>query len=131
MRSIAGVGCDIVSVARIEALLSRPRFSEKVYTPRERAYLRSCAASSAAGLWAAKEAVSKALGTGFAGFTARDVEICRADSGQPRVLLHRGAAAAAAAQDVTAVHLSISHDGGCALAFAAAERNAENAPDFP
>lgn len=117
----AGIGCDMVSVSRIEALLADPRFLEKVYTPYEQDYLRGRSAHSAAGLWAAKEAVSKALGTGFVGFTIKDIEIQHTKNGQPYVLLHRGAERIAAARGITTIHLSISHEREQAIAFALAE----------
>ena len=69
-------------------------------------------------MFAAKEAVAKALGTGFAGFGMADVEILADERGRPTVYLHGGAAKLA---DGARVHLSISHDGGMALAFAVLE----------
>ena len=75
-------------------------------------------AERAAGMFAAKEAVAKALGTGFSGFGFADIEILADEKGQPFVRLRGGAAALAG--DVN-VHLSISHDGGLAQAFAVIE----------
>lgn len=121
MCKIAGIGCDIVGVSRIERLRSNPRFSEKVYTTCEQEYLTNHSAQTAAGLWAAKEAVCKALGTGFVGFTPKDIEISHTQSGQPYVLLHNGAARIAAAHRITNIHISISHEQKQAVAFAIAE----------
>lgn len=121
MCRIFGIGCDVVSVARIEDSLANPRFSEKVYTQYERDYLRDRTVHSAAGLWAAKEAVCKALGTGFVGFTPKDIEIRHTQSGQPYVLLHCGAERIAAARGITAIHLSISHEREQAMAFVIVE----------
>lgn len=121
MCSIFGIGCDVASVARIEDLLANPHFSEKVYTQYERDYLRDRTVHSAAGLWAAKEAVCKALGTGFVGFTPKDIETRHTQSGQPYVLLHNGAAHIAAVHRITQIHISISHEGNQAMAFAIAE----------
>ena len=73
--SIKGVGCDIVSVSRIAKFIVDQRFLDNVYTVYEREYINEKGTQTAAGLWAAKEAVSKALGTGFVGFTAKDIEI--------------------------------------------------------
>lgn len=72
-----------------------------------------------AGLFAAKEAVAKAMGTGFSGFGFADVEILSDDLGKPRAVLH-GKAAKRLPEDAR-VHLSISHDGGFALAFTVIE----------
>ena len=70
-----------------------------------------------AGRFAAKEAVLKAIGTGFgAGVAFTDVMICRAPGAAPEVRLSGGAAQAAAALGVTAWHISISHAGGIAIA---------------
>ena len=71
--SIKGVGCDIVGVSRIAELIADQRFLDKVYTVYEQAYISEKGKQTAAGLWAAKEAVSKTLGTGFVGFTAKDI----------------------------------------------------------
>lgn len=76
MSSIRGVGCDIVSVSRIAGLLKETRFLNSVCTECEQMYCKDKSARTVAGLWAAKEAVSKALGTSFSGFTAKDIEVC-------------------------------------------------------
>lgn len=118
---IKGIGCDIVSVCRVERLMEKPRFLEKVYTSCEQAYCREHSACTAAGIWAAKEAVSKALGTGFSGFTALDVELYHDPAGQPQVILHNGAKTAAALRRIECLHVSISHETDWAIAFAVAE----------
>lgn len=115
---LKGVGCDLVETVRIERSLQNPRFSEKVYTPAECTYLAARTPETAAGLWAAKEAVSKALGTGFAGFSMRDIEICHEQSGRPYVRLYGRADELYRKLGGKQIFLSISHDGGCALAFA-------------
>ena len=65
---LKGLGCDMIEVERIRQALSRPSFLRRVYTLEERAAIARKGAQTAAGFWAAKEAVSKALGTGFDGF---------------------------------------------------------------
>lgn len=116
-----GVGCDIVSIRRIEEKIVGQRFLNKVYTVSEQERIASRGAATAAGLWAAKEAACKALGTGFVGYTARDIEIGHSPQGQPCVELHNGAKAAADLLNIKKIHLSISHDGDYALATAFAE----------
>ena len=64
-RMIKGIGRDIVTIPRMERLLHRDRFLEKVCTPYEQEYIKRHSVHTAAGLWAAKEAVGQALGTGF------------------------------------------------------------------
>ena len=119
--TIKGIGCDIVNVARIETLSANVPFLKKVYTDAERHYCENKPAEIAAGIWAAKEAVSKALKTGFCGFTAKDVEVRHDDSGQPRIVLFNGAKKRADLLGIRMIHISISHEAEQALAFAIAE----------
>ncbi|GJD18880.1 acyl-carrier protein synthase [Rivularia sp. IAM M-261] len=122
------VGTDIVYIPRIQALITRfgDRFLQRVYTPNEQQHcgvsneLNRMAINKLAGRWAAKEAVVKALGTGWRGIGYTDVEICRHSSGVPFVLFHNKAEAI-----VTALgdldnncQLSLSHDGDYATATA-------------
>lgn len=119
---ILGVGTDLCRIDRMARAMENPRFLDRLYTSAERARLEKlCAerkAERVAGMFAAKEAVAKALGTGFVGFGFADVEILSDDSGKPIALLHGGAKALAGD---AVVHLSISHDGGMAIAFAVIE----------
>ena len=71
---IKGIGCDIIDVSRMERAMEKERFLEKVFTPNERELIKNGgSAQSAAGMWAAKEAVSKAFGTGFSGVSPKDL----------------------------------------------------------
>ena len=119
---IQGVGTDLCQIGRIARAMENPRFLTRLYTPAERERLENlCAerrAQRAAGMFAAKEAIAKALGTGFTGFGFADVEILADEKGRPFAALHGGAAELAKG---ATVHLSISHDGGMALAFAVIE----------
>ena len=119
---IQGVGTDLCQIERIACALENPRFIERIYTAAERKRLENLCPERrherAAGIFAAKEAVAKALGTGFTGFSFADVEILADERGKPVVQLYRGAAQIASG---AAIHLSISHDNGMALAFAIAE----------
>lgn len=125
---IQGVGTDLCRIERIARAMENPRFLARIYTPAERARLEILGperrAERAAGLFAAKEAVAKALGTGFAGFGFADVEILADEKGKPVVSLHKGAAALA---QNARIHLSISHDAGLAMAFAVIETEGGNA----
>ena len=120
---IAGVGADLCQVSRIAKALENERFLNRLYTAAERARLENLGperrAERAAGMFAAKEAVAKALGTGFNGFGFDDIEILADDLGKPVVRLSSGAQSRAGGGYV---HISISHDGGYALAFAVLER---------
>ena len=121
---ILGIGVDTVRIARLEKSLASPSFMEKVFGPGERALLEATAparrAERAAGCWAAKEAFLKAAGRGIGGFALAEIQVLRRPSGAPYYELS-GVAAAWAAENKAAVHLSITHDGGAAVAFAVAE----------
>ena len=124
MSRIVGIGLDVVEVARIGAMLARhgDRVLERICRPGEVDRSRAGLDQHVAGLFAAKEAVLKALGTGWAaGLGFRQVEVVRAAGGQPGVRLHEAAAARAAVLGVAVVHLSISHERAWAAAMAVAE----------
>lgn len=139
---ILGIGTDLCQISRIERAIEKPRFLERVFTPAERARIEAAAGARrgeiAAGTFAAKEAVAKALGTGFDGFFADAVEILPDAAGRPICTLSGGAfaraqalaqspandpqARAQAADDAPfRVWLSITHDSGLAAATAVLE----------
>jgi holo-[acyl-carrier protein] synthase len=96
-----------------------------VYTEKETDYAMRGAnkAERLAGRFAVKEAVMKALGTGKSqGILWRDVETLRGRLGRPEVHLHGQAVKAAKWQGGAAVHVSITHDGGKAVAFVILEK---------
>ena len=111
-------GADLISIARIAAALDRhgERFLYRVYTPDE---LTTCEGrpESLAARWAAKEAVAKALGTGIGVVAFREIEVLRDECRCPQLRLHGAAAALAAARGLTEWSISLTHDGGMALAF--------------
>ena len=126
---IYGVGADLCQVERMEKSLARPGFAAHVFAPEELALIDSrkgrARAETAAANFAAKEAFLKACGTGLAGFALADIAALRGPSGAPYYRLG-GKAAAWAAQNRVAAHLSLSHEAGLACAFAVLER-----PDPP
>lgn len=113
---IRGVGTDVIGLARIQKALESPRFFERVYTPAEREGMLSLCherkIERAAGLFAAKEAVAKALGVGFTHFGFSDIEILPDAAGRPVATLYGNA------RREGRVHVSIAHDSGVATAFA-------------
>ncbi len=124
---IAGIGVDIVDIARIQALLDRygERFLRRVYTEEETVYAMKGAnkAERLAGRFAVKEAVMKSLGTGKSqGILWKDVETVHGRSGKPEVRLHGRAVKWAMLRGGGAVHVSITHDGGKAVAFVILEK---------
>ncbi|WGF86532.1 holo-ACP synthase [Marinivivus vitaminiproducens] len=95
---IIGIGSDLIDITRIERTLERygTRFTERVFTPVERAKAdrRARRADTYAKRYAAKEAMSKALGTGFrSGVYWRDIGVVNEPSGRPTVALTGGARA--------------------------------------
>jgi holo-[acyl-carrier protein] synthase len=114
---IIGIGTDIIEIARFEALSER--FLKRCFTEAERAYARE-KPETLSGLFAAKEAVVKAMGTGFTGFMPDDIEITRNARGKPEVTLHKKAREAAEAAGIVRIEVSISHNKTAALGFAAA-----------
>jgi holo-[acyl-carrier protein] synthase len=115
------VGVDLVEVRRIAMIAERygVRFGRRVFTERE---LADCGlrAESLAARWAAKEAVAKALGTGFGPVGYLEIEVVQGEAGCPHVHLHGRAAALAEARGLARWALSIAHDGGMAIAFVVA-----------
>ena len=111
---ILGIGTDIIEISRIERLMKESGFLSRCFTDAEREYIGSSAQSSAA-MYAAKEAYSKALGTGIRGFSLTDIEILRDERGKPYLLAYRGAACAGR------VHVSLSHSREYAQAFVVVE----------
>lgn len=125
---ILGVGMDLCQIERVAKAIEKPRFLERVYTPAERARIEAAGGirrgEIAAGLFAAKEAVAKALGTGFDGFFADAVEIAPDAKGRPCCALSGGALARASA--LAEGHpfrcwISITHEHGFAAATAIIE----------
>ena len=122
MSDVIGVGVDLCAVARMERACERERFMERVFTEGERAYLDARGkgrAQSAAAMFAAKEAVAKALGTGFSrGVMPEQIEVTHGEGGAPGVALHGAARARLEEIGGARVMLSLSHEGDMAAAFA-------------
>ncbi|HUB68453.1 MAG TPA: holo-ACP synthase [Candidatus Methylacidiphilales bacterium] len=112
--NILGVGVDIVETKRIAQSLERfgDRFLQRVFAEGEIAYARSMKFPHLhlAARFAAKEAISKAFGTGIGHDLGwRDLEIVRAPGGAPGVRLHGRAESHAKSRGVTHVLISLSH----------------------
>jgi holo-[acyl-carrier protein] synthase len=123
---ILGIGTDIIETLRIAHMIERhgELFIRRVYTDHEIAYCadKKAATQHYAGRWAAKEAVLKALGTGWIrGISWRDVEVRHKPGGGPVVALHGGAREVFERQGIHKMHVSISHCRSHATAYAIAE----------
>lgn len=121
---IQGIGTDIVKISRIEKAIENPRFLREIFTEEEIREARG-RASSLAGDFAVKEAVSKALGTGFSGFGPRQIEALRMESGAPYVRLYGGARTYMEKQGISRFFVSISHEAEYAVAYVIAERDGD------
>lgn len=119
MGRIIGIGVDIVKIERFKKSAESPHFLKRVFTDYEQEYLSKKGPETMAGLFAAKEAVVKALGTGFAGFWPCEIEIMHCKSGKPYAVLH-GKAKDMLAGSFT-INISISHNETDAIAFAVIE----------
>lgn len=132
-----GIGCDLCEIARLEKTLSGPHgaaFARRVFGPAERAALgldgageektlSHKTAASAAANFAAKEAFLKAAGTGLAGpFSLAEIEAVRLESGAPEYRFS-GRTGEWVKERGLVARLSLSHDGGVALAFCTLESN--------
>jgi len=114
---IIGVGVDIVDLDRFAVSLERtPHLKERLFTEHE----RDRAPASLAATFAAKEAIAKALGAPE-GLRWHDAEILRGDDGGPRITVRGSVAAAAEQRGVRDWQLSLSHDGGVAVAMVVAQ----------
>lgn len=135
--ALAGVGVDIVEIARMERILQRtPRFARRVFTDDERAYCENTTRPAAhyACRFAAREATLKALGIGFEGCGRYDeVSVAMDAAGRPQVVLKGSAAAAAQEQGVLtiAISLSFTRDMAVANAVATTAQTAPKADETP
>jgi len=120
---VLGIGVDIVETARIQSSIERfgQRFLQRVFTQGERDYCGAMPipARHYAARFAAKEAVSKAFGTGIGKQVGwRDVEVMRKQSGEPYILLHGPAAELAATLHIVSALISLSHSDHYSVANA-------------
>ncbi len=116
---ILGIGTDIVDINRMKKAIERDAFIKKVFvdSEKERAIKN---AETAAGIFAAKEAFVKALGTGFWPVKPTDIEIAKTAEGKPYFVLY-GEAKKCLEENNAVVYLSISHERDYATAFVVIE----------
>ena len=126
---IVSVGVDLAEVERIQRALEDPRigrrFRDRVFTPKEIQYCekkRRGRYESYAGRFAAKEAVMKALGRGWGAKVGwLDIEVARARSGKPEIVLHDKTARLAEELGIRRWALSITHTAEHGLAYVVAQ----------
>lgn len=117
---IAGTGVDIVETERIFKAIQNESFLNKYYTETEQKLIEE-RKSRAASNFAGKEAVAKALGTGFTKFMPSDIEILRTKAGAPYVLLHNKAMETAKSLGINYIHISLSDTKNTAIAYVITE----------
>lgn len=128
---IVGLGIDVVEIARFEEVLQRhpERAPERIFTTAERAEGESRARPLEyyAGRFAAKEALLKAIGTGLTeGISWQDITIGGSAGSRPAVAVSGATRHALARLGSPSIHVSISHDGGVAIAVAILETAADD-----
>lgn len=115
-----GHGIDLVEIQRIKKIVERkPHFLTRYFSEKEKTYFDTKpqnAYQSIAANFAAKEAVSKALGTGIRGFDLRDIEILRNHLGAPYILLSGNAETLSETLGISQWYISLSHSENYAIA---------------
>jgi holo-[acyl-carrier protein] synthase len=115
--TVLGVGVDLVDIERFTRALERtPALRQRLFGPLEISP-EDLGTQSLAARFAAKEAMLKALGGNIPGFSWHDIQVTGERGHQPQLVLSGGVAKHAALSGVTSTHLSMSHDGGMAIAF--------------
>ena len=128
MPGILGIGVDIVEISRMADLRQRhgERFKDLLFVPEEYEYCLSRAKPDEcfAARFAAKEAVMKALGTGWAeGVAFTGIEVVRQEGGKPEIRLHGSTAKRAGELGAGTIHLSLSHSTISAIAQVLIEKS--------
>lgn len=121
--NILGIGIDIVEIKRIEdALNKNKRFLDKLFTKEEIKYFesRNFKIETIAGNFAAKEAISKAMGTGIRNFNFIDIEVLRNELGKPIVKTYNNLNKICIDYNVLEIKVSISHSDNYAVSNAIA-----------
>jgi len=120
---VLGIGVDMVEIGRIERALARhEKFASRLFSSRERERCLDCAhpARRFAACFAAKEAASKAMGTGIRGFSWREMELLADDKGRPVLHLSGRAREVASRMGIREIMVSVTHTRDAALAVAQA-----------
>ena len=117
---IVGVGTDLIEIYRMKDMLCKRSRLSRIFTTTELACAKDNA-TTLAGNFAVKEAVSKVFGTGFFGVEPYEIEVLRNKKGAPYVNLYGKAKKIAKDQKITKIHVSITNTKEFAQAFAIGE----------
>jgi len=121
---VLGIGCDIIELSRIEKSMEKESFLPRYFTDKEIELIESRDVSRTwvtAANFCAKEAVVKALGTGFGDITPREIEVLRRESGAPYIVLHGNAFLEFEKTSASRLSVSLSHSKEMAMAFVVIE----------
>ena len=118
---IIGIGTDIVKIERIKKAIKKEFFLNKCFTKKEQLQANE-KEESFAGYFAAKEAVAKALGTGFYGFALLDIEVVKNELGMPSIYLYNNAKNVSQYSGVNRIFVSISHEKDYEIAYVILEQ---------
>lgn len=119
---IAGIGTDMAEVSRVRRAVEKGGFCKRFFTDAENEYFKSknYSAQTVAANFAAKEAFSKALGTGIRGFALRDIEVLRDELGKPYINLYNSLS-----ELPYTIFVSLTHTAEYAAAFVVLEKDGE------
>jgi len=124
--TVLGVGVDLVDIERFSRAMERtPALRGRLFGALENS-VEHVGDQSLAARFAAKEATLKALGGNVPGFTWHDIQVQGERGHPPQLVLSGGVAKRAADVGVTVTHLSLSHDGGMAIAFVVVDGGARS-----
>ncbi|MDR1374379.1 MAG: holo-ACP synthase [Treponema sp.] len=121
---IKGIGIDMVRIPRLDRWRNKPGLLERYFHPEELAALKAKGRGMAASLaarFAAKEAFGKALETGLAGITLKDIRVINRSGGRPDLKLDGSAGRALRQSGAGRAHLSLTHEGDYAVAVVVLE----------
>ena len=118
---IVGIGTDIIEIDRVLKACENNRFLEKYFTEEEILIFQK-KRKSIAGNFAVKESVAKMFGTGFNGFSLKDIEVLRDENGRPYVNLYNEARNIAKKREIDVIHVSMSDNNSCSIAYVVGEK---------
>ena len=121
---IRGIGLDLCEIQRMELAIAHPHFLERVFSPEEQAYILSkgkMSGQTAAGLYAAKEAFLKAVGTGITSLNLCEIRVSHDEKGAPFYRPADSQRARLSELGIRNAFLSITHEGGMAAAVCVLE----------
>ncbi len=118
---IKGIGIDIIEIERVAKSAEKQGFMDRIFTKREQCLFHGSNYNTLAGNFAAKEALAKALGTGFSRCAPVEIEILRTENGKPYIILYGNAKDIYDGMQGSNITVSISHSKDNAVAFAIIE----------